>query len=201
MPFAPVDLIAATAIPIAAAHGTAPRTLVLDGDLALPALPGQRRDVGRRRRRARSRRPKLPGDLPAGIPDPDRTADIRALVAARARRASRPISARAPASTRDADAATAGDCTTFALAYAALATRRGDPDARRHRPARRRRSPRPPSLGGELDRPRVDRVDAAFGAAPAGGDLIGLAIHDADDAGLVAGEAALTQVRSAAWAN
>ena len=42
-------------------------------------------------------------------------------------------------------------------------------------------------------------VDAAFGAAPAGGDLIGLAIHDADDAGLIAGEAALAQVRSAAW--
>jgi hypothetical protein len=40
-------------------------------------------------------------------------------------------------------------------------------------------------------------VDAAFGAAPAGGDLIGLAVHGADDAGLVAGEAALTMVRSA----
>jgi len=43
-------------------------------------------------------------------------------------------------------------------------------------------------------------IDAAFGAAPAGGNLIGLAVHDADDAGLVAGEAALTQVRAAAWA-
>ena len=40
-------------------------------------------------------------------------------------------------------------------------------------------------------------VDAAFGAAPAGGDLIGLVVHDADDAGLVAGEAALTMIRSA----
>ena len=42
-------------------------------------------------------------------------------------------------------------------------------------------------------------VDAAFGAVPAGGDLVGVAIHDADDAGLVAGEAALTHVRAAAW--
>ena len=41
-------------------------------------------------------------------------------------------------------------------------------------------------------------VDAAFGAVPAGGDLIGLAVHDADDAGLVAGEAALTQVHQLA---
>ena len=42
-------------------------------------------------------------------------------------------------------------------------------------------------------------VDAAFGAVPAGGDLVGLAVHDADDAGLVAGEAALTHVRAATW--
>jgi hypothetical protein len=42
-------------------------------------------------------------------------------------------------------------------------------------------------------------VDAALGNAPAGGDLIGLAVHDSDDAGLIAGEAALTQLRSAAW--
>jgi hypothetical protein len=44
-------------------------------------------------------------------------------------------------------------------------------------------------------------IDAAFGAVPAGGNLIGLAVHDADDAGLVAGEAALTQVRAASWAS
>jgi hypothetical protein len=44
-------------------------------------------------------------------------------------------------------------------------------------------------------------IDAAFGAAPAGGNLIGLAVHDAVDAGLVAGEAALTQVRAARWAD
>jgi transglutaminase-like putative cysteine protease len=42
-------------------------------------------------------------------------------------------------------------------------------------------------------------VDAAFGAVPAGGDLVGLAVHAADDVGLVAGEAALTRVRAAAW--
>ena len=42
-------------------------------------------------------------------------------------------------------------------------------------------------------------VDAAFGAVPAGGDLVGVAIHDADDVGLVAGEAALTHVRAATW--
>ena len=42
-------------------------------------------------------------------------------------------------------------------------------------------------------------VDAAFGAAPAGGDLIGLVIHDADDAGLISGEAALTHIVAARW--
>ena len=42
-------------------------------------------------------------------------------------------------------------------------------------------------------------VDAAFGQAPAGGDLVGLAVHEADDVGLLAGEAALIHVRGAAW--
>jgi len=42
-------------------------------------------------------------------------------------------------------------------------------------------------------------VDAAFGAVPAGGNLVGLAVHDADDIGLVAGEAALTHLRAATW--
>ena len=103
------------------------------------------------------------------------------------------------ASPRDAEAATAGDCTTFALAYAALAHRRAIPTR--------------VVTGLRVDGDRLVRhrwavswtgrawiaVDAAFGAAPAGGDLIGLAVHDADDAGLIAGEAALTQVRAASW--
>jgi transglutaminase-like putative cysteine protease len=102
-------------------------------------------------------------------------------------------------SARDATAATAGDCTTYALVYAALATERGIPTR--------------VVTGLRIDGDRLVRhrwaiswtgrawiaVDAAFGAAPAGGDLIGLALHDADDAGLVAGESALTQVHTAAW--
>src|SRR5262249_8997700 len=102
---------------------------------------------------------------------------------------------------RDATTATAGDCTTFALAYAALATRAGIPTR--------------VVTGLRIDKDRLIRhrwavswtgkrwiaIDAAFVAVPAGGNLIGLAVHDADDAGLVAGEAALTQVRAATWAD
>ena len=194
-PFDAVDLIAATAIPITGARS---HRLILDGDLALPPLPGQHAqpapagvtvELGAR----------LPGDLPAGDPGPDRTRAITALVAAVRGRIT-PDLATSPASSRDATAA-AGDCTTFALAYAALATARGIPTR--------------VVTGLRVDGDRLVRhrwavswtgtrwiaVDAAFGAAPAGGDLIGLAIHDGDDAGLVSGEAALTQVRAAAWAN
>ena len=194
-PFEAVDLIAATAIPIGG--GARGPRLLLEGDLALPPLPGQKAqptpaglvvELGAR----------LPGDLPAGDPAPDRTREIASLVAA-ARGRIRPDLATSPASSRDATAATAGDCTTFALAYAALAAGRGIPTR--------------VVTGLRVDGNRLVRhrwavswtgtrwiaVDAAFGAAPAGGDLIGLAIHDADAAGLIAGEAALTQVRSAAW--
>jgi transglutaminase-like putative cysteine protease len=110
-----------------------------------------------------------------------------------------PDLAAGPSRARTATSATAGDCTTFALAYAALATSRGITtrvvtglrvdDARlvRHRWA--------VSWTGT----RWIAIDAAFGQAPAGGDLVGLAVHGADDAGLVAGEAALTQVTHATW--
>jgi hypothetical protein len=204
-----VDLIAATAVPIAGAPGPA-RRLIVQGDLALPAVPGQA---------ARAQpdgielllAPGLPGGLPppgedgappeadaGGAPRPDRTPEIRTLVAGvRARIA--PDLAAGPATAAAAAAATAGDCTTFALAYAAHASRAGI----RTRVV----------TGFRVDGDRLVRhrwavswtgrawiaVDAAFGAAPAGGDLIGLAVHDADDAGLVAGEAALTQLRAAAW--
>jgi transglutaminase superfamily protein len=191
-PFAAVDLVAATAVPIAGAPRS-PRRLVLDGRVAPPAIPGQTASAAGIELGA-----QLPGGLPAGALGPDRAADIRALVAAVRARITPDLGA-TPASARDADAATAGDCTTFALAYAALATRRGIPTR--------------VVTGLRVDGARLVRhrwavswtgrawiaVDAAFGAAPAGGNLVGLAVHDADDAGLVAGEAALAQVRAASW--
>lgn len=200
-----VDLIAATAVPIAGAPGRT-RRLIVQGDLALPAVPGQ----------AARAHPDgvellLAAGLPGGLPPPgedgepaelaagpDRTPEIRALVA-RVHARIAPDLAAGPATAAAAAAATAGDCTTFALAYAAHASRAGI----RTRVV----------TGFRVDGDRLVRhrwavswtgrawiaVDAAFGAAPAGGDLIGLAVHDADDAGLVAGEAALTQLRAAAW--
>jgi transglutaminase-like putative cysteine protease len=193
-PFAPVDLIAATSVPLT---GHRSDQLALDGDLALPAVPGQ------------SARPaasglvlelaaSLPGDLPPGPQGADRTRDITAVVASVQSRIVPDLGA-GIATPRDAASATAGDCTTFALAYAALAQRLAIPTR--------------VVTGLRIDGDRLIRhrwavswtghawiaVDAAFGAAPAGGDLIGLAIHDADDAGLIAGEAALTHVRSASW--
>ena len=192
-PFAPVDLIAATAIPIA---GRRRRALVLDGELALPPLPGQRA-VPTASGLVVELSAALPGDLPPGEPGPDRTREIAAIVG-RVRARITPSLASAPAGSRDARAV-AGDCTTFALAYAALASARGIPTR--------------VVTGFRVDRDRLVRhrwaiswtgarwiaVDAAFAAAPAGGDLVGLAVHDADDAGLVSGEAALSSVHAAAW--
>ena len=196
-PFPAVDLIAATAIPITGTRRAA--RLVLDGNLALPGVPGQLARTATNGV-AVELDAALAGSLPAGPLHFDRSADIRGLVAdVRARIT--PSLAATPASPRDAATATAGDCTTFALAYAALAARRAIPtrvvtglrvdDGRliRHRWA--------VSWTGT----RWIAIDAAFGAVPAGGNLIGLAVHDADDAGLVAGEAALTQVRAASWAD
>lgn len=195
-PFPLVDLIAATSIPLAGPR-TPSHRIALDGDLALPAVPGQAAMPSTTNLELELS-PALPGDLPAGDPGPDRSRDITTLVTGvRARIA--PDLGAGMSSARDVAAATAGDCTTFALAYAALATRAGiltrvvtglriDGDHLiRHRWA--------VSWTGRA----WIAVDAAFGAAPAGGDLIGLAIHDADDAGLIAGEAALTYVRGAAW--
>ena len=196
LPFVATDLVAATAVPITGRRG---HHLVLAGDLTVPALPGQTAtaaiagvslELGAR----------LPGALPAppGDAGPDRGAEIHELVANVRARITPDLSA-TPTSSRDADAATAGDCTTFALAYTALAQRRGIPTR--------------VVTGLRIDGDRLVRhrwavswtgrawiaVDAAFGAVPAGGDLVGLAIHDADDAGLVSGEAALAHVRSATW--
>jgi hypothetical protein len=187
------DLIAATALPLT---GQRAHRVVLDGELALPPLPGQAaRPTAAGVEVELS--PALPGALPAGPPGRDRRADITALVAAVRGRITPDLGA-PPA--RDPLHATAGDCTTFALAYAALAAHRGIPTR--------------VVTGLRIDGERLVRhrwavswtgrawiaVDAAFGAAPAGGDLIGLALHDADDAGLVAGEAALTRVHAASWA-
>jgi hypothetical protein len=187
------DLIAATALPLT---GQRAHRVMLDGELALPPLPGQAaRPTAAGVEVELS--PALPGALPAGPAGRDRRADITALVAAVRGRITPDLGA-PPA--RDPLHATAGDCTTFALAYAALAARRGIPTR--------------VVTGLRVDGERLVRhrwavswtgrawiaVDAAFGAAPAGGDLIGLALHDADDAGLVAGEAALTRVHAASWA-
>jgi hypothetical protein len=193
--FEPVDLIAATAIPITGTRGD---LILLDGDVNLPPVPGQAvrpHPDGL----ALELSPRLPGDLPTpGTPPRDRSRDILAIVGQVQSRIT-PNLATGPTSARDAAAAKAGDCTTFALAYAALATR--------HRIRTR------VVTGLRIDGDRLVRhrwavswtgrawiaVDAAYGSAPAGGDLIGLAVHDADDAGLVAGEAALTLVHAAAW--
>jgi hypothetical protein len=194
--FPALDLVAATAVPITGSR-RATSVLALDGDLALPPVPGQ----------AAATSPsgialelgaELPGALPADEPSRDRLTEIRAIVDEIRTRVTPDLGA--PAATpRDADAATAGDCTTFALAYAALATRRGIATR--------------VVTGLRVDGDRLVRhrwavswtgrawiaVDAAFGAAPAGGDLVGLAVGDADDAGLVAGDAALGHVRAASW--
>jgi hypothetical protein len=212
IPFAPVDLIAATSIPLT---GTPSHRLVLEGDLALPPVPGQAVRVAHDGRERRDRRDgpdepdrsdrielelsaQLRGGLPPGAPGPDRTREVAALVAG-VRGHIAPDLAADLTSARAAAAATAGDCTTFALAYAALAVGRAIPTL--------------VVTGFRVDGDRLVRhrwavswtgrawiaVDAAFGAVPAGGDLVGLAIHDADDVGLVAGEAALTHLRAAGW--
>ncbi len=195
LPFAPVDLIAATSLPLSGAHT---HRLALDGDLALPPLPGQAATSDPSGAIVVELSPHLAGALPAGAAGADRSSEIRALVA-RVRGRIAPDLGAAQTTARSATAATAGDCTTFALAYAALATGRSIPTR--------------VVTGLRVDGDRLVRhrwavswtgrawiaVDAAFGAAPAGGDLVGLAIHDADDAGLVAGEAALTAIRGAQW--
>jgi len=207
-PFEPVDLIAATAIPLAgpppgAAPNDSGRRLVLEGDVAIPPVPGQAVRADREPIAPASARvieielsPRLPGALPPGSTGPDRTRAIAALVAGVRARIVPDLGAH-PASARAAAAAATGDCTTFALAYAALAAARAIPTLI--------------VTGFRIDGDRLIRhrwavswtgrawiaVDAAFGAAPAGGDLVGLAIHGADDAGLVAGERALTHVRAA----
>ncbi len=200
-PFAPVDLIAATSIPLSGAPAGAPgaptRRLVLDGDVTLPPVPGQAAQVTADGIEL-ALSPRLGGALPPGPPGPDRTREILWLVA-RVHRRIAPDLAVHPATLHAAAAATTGDCTTFALAYAALAAERAIPTR--------------VVTGFRVDGDRLVRhrwavswtggawiaVDAAFGAVPAGGDLVGLAVHAADDVGLVAGEAALTRVRAAAW--
>jgi hypothetical protein len=193
-PFQPVDLIAATSIQIA---GVPSRTLLFDGGIAVPLLPGQ---LARPEADgvALELSPQLPGGLPYGVFGRDRSREIKQLVSAVRSRIAPDLGAH-PGSPRDASSATAGDCTTFALAYASLATGREIPTR--------------VVTGLRVDGGRLVRhrwavswtgrawiaVDAAFGSVPAGGDLIGLSVHDADDAGLVAGEAALAQVRTASW--
>jgi len=183
--FPATDLIAATALPITGTHRR--DRIVLGGDVALPSLPGQRAAPV-----TEGLEVELLSDRSAA------PAEIHALVTSVRARITPSLGA-GPTSSRDAEHATAGDCTTFALAYASLATARGIKTR--------------VVTGLRVDEQRLIRhrwavswtgtrwiaIDAAFGSVPAGGNLIGLAVHDADDAGLVAGEAALTQVRSAAW--
>ncbi len=193
-PFVPADLIAATAIAVV---GAPSHRVLLQGELAVPAVPGQRAQIVADGV-VLELSAQLGGGLPPGAPGADRTREITALVR-RVRGRIAPDLAADPASVRTAGAATAGDCTTFALAYAALAGPRAIPTL--------------VVTGLRVDGDRLIRhrwavswtgrawiaVDAAFGAVPAGGDLIGLAVHEADDLGLVAGEAALTHVRAATW--
>jgi hypothetical protein len=192
--FAPVDLIAATSVPLS---GTPSQRIALDGDLAIPALPGQalQRDPDGI---VLELSPELRGGLPPGPRGRDRTPEIAALVA-RVRARIAPDLAAQPVAPHAAAGATTGDCTTFALAFTALAAGRGIPTR--------------VVTGLRVDGDRLIRhrwavawtgrawiaVDAAFGAVPAGGDLVGLAVHDADDVGLIAGEAALTHIRAASW--
>jgi Transglutaminase-like superfamily len=196
-PFEAIDLVDATAVPIAGTR-SAHAALVLDGELALPPVPGQAATTS-----AHGVAVLLGAELPGGLPalddnGGDRSGEIRDLVDDVRSRVTPDLGA-PTASPRDADAATAGDCTTFALAYAALATRRGIATRL--------------VTGLRVDGDRLVRhrwatswtgrawiaVDAAFDAAPAGGDLVGLAVGDPDDAGLVAGDAALARVRGARW--
>lgn len=199
-PFPLVDLIAATSIPLSGERGHTAR-MALVGDLALPPVPGQAASTKAAGLEVELS-PALPGALPAGPHGADRSGEIAALVSRVQQRIAPDLGA-AIATPRDATSASAGDCTTFALAYAAVAQRsqiptrvvtglRVDRTSEGERLARHRWAV---SWTGT----RWIAVDAAFGRAPAGGDLIGLAVHDADDAGLIAGEAALTQVRAAAW--
>ncbi len=206
--FPAVDLVAATAVPIGGIHPRRSDHLTITTDLPLPPLPGQVTStngvgvgvgIGVGVGVGVELGARLPGGLPAEARGPDRAAEIRELVSGVRARITPDLGA-TQLSARDAEAATAGDCTTFALAYAALATRRGIATR--------------VVTGLRVDGDRLVRhrwavswtgqawiaVDAAFGAVPAGGDLIGLAIHDADDAGLVSGEAALTHVHAATWA-
>lgn len=197
-PFVAVDLIAATSIPIAGSRSSRASQLVLEGNLVLPALPGQRAQLAASGV-ALELSARLPGDLPPGDAGPDRTHEIAALVATVRGRIT-PTLAASPASGRD-PAAIAGDCTTYALAFAALATSHGIPTrvvtGLRVDGARLVRHRWAVSWTGT----RWIAVDATFGAAPAGGNLVGLAVHDADEAGLASGEAALSAVRSASWAS
>jgi transglutaminase-like putative cysteine protease len=206
VPFGPVDLIAATSIPLTGAPTgptgaphRGPRRLLLDGDrdLALPPVPGQAVHPTTDGI-ALELSSRFTGHLPPGPRGPDRTRDITWLVA-RVRGRIAPDLAAGPASPRAAAAATTGDCTTFALAYAALAAERAIPTR--------------VVTGFRIDGDRLVRhrwaiswtgaawiaIDAAFGAVPAGGDLVALAVHAADDVGLVAGDAALTHLHAAAW--
>jgi hypothetical protein len=197
IPVTPVDLIAATSI---ALSGPPSHRLLLEADLALPPVPGQaaHRASGSPGFVELELSARLTGGLPRGPTGADRTREIAALVAGIRRRIAPDLAAH-PSSVRAAAAATTGDCTTFALAYAAVAAEQAIPTR--------------VVTGFRVDGDRLVRhrwavswtgrawiaVDAAFGAVPAGGDLVGLAIHDADDVGLVAGEAALTHLHAAAW--
>ncbi len=188
------DLIAAAALPV----GARGRALVVDTDLAVPQPPGQRvstRDGGGVVMELGA---ALPGALPSREPGADRTAEIAALLDdVRARVV--PDLGAGPTTAANANAAIAGDCTTFALAYAALAERAGIATQ--------------VVTGFRVDGERLVRhrwatswtgrgwvaVDVAFGELPAGGELVGIAVTDASDAALVAADSALAHVRAARW--
>ena len=131
-PFAPVDLIAATSVPLA---GRPSHRIALDADLTIPALPGQAQQRGTDGADGPGGivlelSPELRGGLPPGPRGPDRTREIAALVA-RVRARIAPDLAAHTGTPQSAAAATTGDCTTFALAFTALAAAQAGHDARR----------------------------------------------------------------------
>ena len=78
IPFAPTDLVAATAVPINGKHHA--HHLILDGNIVLPALPGQAATIASTGV-AIDLDAQLPGNLPAADIGRDRANEIRTLVA------------------------------------------------------------------------------------------------------------------------
>ena len=159
---------------------------------SLPALPGQATQP-----RSPASRLELGAHLPGALPPPPSFGPNRSRREIRGARRERARADHA-GSRRDADVVARcrrRDRRRLHDVRARLRRARHAPrdsDPRRHRPPRRRRSPGPPSLGGVVDRPRVDRGRRRVRRRAGRRRSRRARDPDADDAGLVAGEAALT---------